>query len=96
MKENKVEKLFIANIECYTYFKKISSQYLSITGLFIGKVKIASYCMDGCNSKDDPHKWVVNSDLPTIKDEIGRYKTEDECKQICLKVAKVFCDQLKY
>ena len=94
-KEQQVEALHIADVSCRAIWKKVPSQYLSITGLFIGKVKVASYCMDGSNSKDDPKKYVVNSILPTIKDTIGRFETEEECKQACIKVAKVFCEQLQ-
>lgn len=95
-KELQIEVLHIADVSCRAIWKKVPSQYLSITGLFIGKVKVASYCMDGCSSKDDSKKYVVNSTLPTIKDTIGRFDTEGECKQVCIKVAKVFCEQLQH
>ena len=52
--------------------------------------------MDGCSSKNDPKKYVVNSTLPTIKDTIGRFETEEECKQACVRVANVFCEQLQH
>jgi hypothetical protein len=89
------QQLFIAYISCCVYFKRIPTQHLNITGLFIGKVKIATYCMDGLSLKDDPCKYVVNSPFPPIKDQIGRFETEEECKQACIRVAKVFCDQLQ-
>ena len=95
-KEPQTEALHIADVSCCAIWRKIPSQYLSITGLFIGKVKVATYCMDGCSSKDDPCKYVVNSPLPTIKDQIGRFETEEECKQACIRVAKVFCEQLQH
>lgn len=85
----------IADISCYAYFKRVPTQYLHIIGLFIGKVKVATYYIDGCSSKDDPCKYVVNSPLPTIIDQIGRFETEEECKQACIRVAKVFCNQLQ-
>jgi hypothetical protein len=94
-KEPQAEVLHIADVSCRAIWKKVPSQYLSITGLFIGKVKVASYCMDGCSSKDDTKKYVVNSTLPTIKDTIGRFETEEECRQTCIRVAKVFCEQLQ-
>ena len=95
-KEPQTEALHIADVSCRAIWKKVPSQYLSITGLFIGKVKVASYCMDGFSAKDDPKKYVVNSTLPTIKDTIGRFETEEECKQACIRVAKVFCEQLQH
>jgi hypothetical protein len=95
-KEPQTEVLHVADVSCRAIFKKVPSQYLSIIGLFIGKLKVASYCMDGCSSKDDPKKYVVNSQLPTIKDTIGRFETEEECKQACIHVAKVFCQQLQH
>lgn len=91
-----VDALHIADVSCCAIFKKVPSQYLSITGLFIGKVQVASYCRDGCSSKDDPKKYVVNSILPTIKNTIGRFETEEECKQACIRVAKVLCEQLQH
>ena len=94
--EQQVDALHIADVSCRAIWKKVPSQYLSITGLFIGKVKVASYCMDWCSSKDDPKKYVVNSTLPTIKDTIGRFETEEECKQACIRVANVFCEQLQH
>ena len=94
--EPQVEALHIADVSCRAIWKKVPSQYLSITGLFIGKVKVASYCMDGCSSKDDQKKYVVNSTLPTIKNTIGRFETEEECKQACIRVANVFCEQLQH
>ena len=90
------QQLYIADVSCYAIFKRVPSQYLRITGLFIGKVKVATYCMDGNSPKDDPCKYVVNSPLPTIKDQIGRFETEEECKQACIRVAKVFCEQLQH
>ena len=94
--ETKTEALHIADVSCRAIFKKVPSRYLSITCLFIGKIKVASYCMDGCSSKDDPKKYVVNSTLPSMKDTIGRFETEEECKQACIHVAKVFCQQLQH
>jgi len=96
LNEAETSALHIADVSFRAIWKKVPSQYLSITGLFIGKVKVASYCMDGCSSKDDPKKYVVNSTLPTIKDTIGRFETEEECKQACIRVAKVFCEQLQH
>ena len=95
-KEPQAEALHIADVSCRAIFKKVPSQYLTITGLFIGKIKVASYCMDGYSSKDDHKKYVVNSTLPSIKDTIGRFETEEECKQACIRVAKVFCQQLQH
>ena len=90
------QQLFIADVSCCAVFREVPTQYLSVTGLFIGKVKVATYCMDGCNTKGSDDRYVVNSPLPTIKDQIGRFTTEEECKQACIRVAKVFCEQLQH
>jgi hypothetical protein len=41
------QQLFIADVSCRAYFKKVPTQYLCPTGLFIGKVKVATYCLNG-------------------------------------------------
>jgi hypothetical protein len=89
------ESFHVAEVSLRAIFKKVPSQYPSVTGLYIGKVKVASYCMDGISSKTDPKKYAVNSSLPTIKDHLGRFETEEECKEVCIRVAKVFCQQLE-
>jgi hypothetical protein len=85
----------IADLNCYAKWKNVPSNYLSIRALYIGKVKIASYCMDGLNSKQDNKKYTVDSRLPTIKNHLGRFETEEECQEMCMKVARVFCKQLQ-
>ena len=86
----------IHNVSCCAVWKTVPTRYLHVQGLFIGKVKVATYCMDGTGSKSDPKKYIVNSPLPTIKDVIGRFETEEECKQACIRVGKLFVDQLQH
>lgn len=49
---NSEEKVHIADISCDVIFKVIPTRYLHVIGLFMGKVQIASYCMDGINSNN--------------------------------------------
>lgn len=86
----------VADISCHATWKKVQSQYIDITGLYIGKVKVASYCWDGACSRTETRKYSVSSQLPTIKSHIGRFETEEECRQACIEVAQVFCKQLQY
>jgi len=84
------------NVSCCAVWKTVPTRYLHVKGLFIGKVKVATYCMDGTGSKGDAKKYIVNSHLPTIKDVIGRFETEEQCKQACIRVGKLFMEQLQH
>jgi hypothetical protein len=99
MEENKQKgnKAFaIHNVSCCAVWKTVPTRYLHVTGLYIGKVKVATYCMDGTGSKGDSKKYIVNSPLPTIKNVIGRFETEEECRQACINVGKFFVKQLQH
>lgn len=93
--QNTAQDVFSATINVCAVWKNVPSQYLSITGLYIGKVKVASYCQNGRNDKSDPKKYSVSSSLPTMKSDLGRFETEEECRAVCIKVARVFCGQLE-
>ena len=88
------KSLHIADVSCRAIFKKVPSEYLSITGLFIGKLRVASYYIDYLSSIDDTKKYVVNSYVPSVILKTERFETEEECKQVCIKIAKLFCKQL--
>ena len=96
--KNENEQAFaIHNVSCCAVWKTVPTQYLHVKGLYIGKVKVATYCMDGMVSKKgDSKKYIVNSPLPTIKDVIGRFETEEECKQACINVGRLFIKQLQH
>ena len=86
-----------ANVNCRAFWKDVSGKYIRSTGLFIGKVLVASYSYNGIRSKDAVNeKYVVNSTLPGIKSELGKYATEEECQFRCIKVAQHFLKMLGY
>ena len=66
------------------------------THLKIGKVSIGKYYYDGFREKDSPLAYKVVSLIPSIKTNLGSYKTREECENLLLKAAKVFFNQLKY
>lgn len=86
-----------ANVSCRAFWKDISGQYISGTGLFIGKVLVASYSYNGMRSKDSVNEaYVVNSTLPGIKSKLGKYATVEECQARCIEVAKHFLGMLSH
>lgn len=92
MEENNL--IQVGSLVCFAYFKDEQTRYSSGISLFIGKVKIASCFYDATRTKGDPLKFRVTSRLPTIKETIGWYETEEKAKAVCLEVARVFCKQL--
>lgn len=75
-------------------FKVVPTKYLSVKGLYVGRVEMATYCMDGCNPKGSPDKYIVTSGLPGIKKVIGRYQSEQECREVCIRAARTFLKSL--
>lgn len=94
VEEPKNEALHIADVKCSAIWKNIESKYSSSKGLYIGKIKVAEYFWDGMRPKGDTKVYKVTSSIATIKSDLGNYETEDECKALCIKIAKVFCEQL--
>ena len=90
------QQLFIADVSCYAIWKEIPSRYVPATALYIGKVEIARYFYDGLTNRDDENKYKVISKLPSIKEVIGKFKDEESCRSVCIRVAKVFCEQLQH
>lgn len=88
-----MSKIHIADISCMAQFKILPSNYVQITGMFIGKFKIASYCLDRLGSKSD--KYIVKCHLSTITQENNKFDTEKECKDECIRLANEFINQLK-
>jgi len=91
-KENKA--LHIADVSCCASWKRIESRYVPATALLIGKIEVARFFYDGVTRGD--LKYKCTSKISTIKNDLGNYKTEDECRSVCLKVAKTFCEQLQH
>ena len=88
------QKLFIADVSCFAFWKRIESRYVPATALMIGKIEVARFFYDGVTRGD--LKYKCTSKIPTIKNDLGNYKNEDECRSVCLKVAKTFCEQLQH
>lgn len=84
-----------ANVSCRAFWKDITGQYITGTGLFIGKVLVASYSYNGMRSKDAVNEtYVVSSTLPGIKSKLGKYATVEECQLRCIEVAQHFLKML--
>jgi len=92
-KEN-VSNDTIHNVSCRFEFRNIPKRYVSSIGLFIGKVLVAEYFYDGTRTRGDKKQYKVVSPLPTIKNDLGNYETKEECKNLCIKIAKTFLKQL--
>jgi len=92
--EDKDKALHIADVSCCASWKRIESPYVPATALLIGKIEVARFFYDGVTRGD--LKYKCTSKIPTIKNDLGNYKTEDECRSVCLKVAKTFCEQLQH
>lgn len=92
--ESTEKALHIADVSCFASWKRIESRYVPATALLIGKIEVARFFYDGVTRGD--LKYKCTSNMPTIKNDLGNYKTEDECRSVCLKVAKTFCGQLQH
>ena len=88
------QQLNIADVSCFAIFKTIESRYVPATGIFIGKVEIARYYYDGVTNGNKKYK--VTSKIPTLKNDLGNYETTNECIDVCINAAKVFCKQLQH
>jgi len=88
------EMIKIADVSYCASWKRIESRYVSATALLIGKIEVARFFYDGVPRGD--LKYKCTSKLPTIKNYLGNYKTEEECRNVCLNVAKIFCGHLQY
>lgn len=94
IEEEIIEALSKTNVSCSASWKRIESRYVPATALMIGKVEVARFFYDGVTRGD--LKYKCTSKMPTIKNDLGNYKTEDECRSVCLKVAKIFFEQLQH
>jgi hypothetical protein len=94
VEEPKNEALHIADVKCSAIWKDDLGKYVSSKGLYIGKIKVAGYYYDRMRAKGDPLTYKVTSPIATIKSDLGNYATTEECKALCEKVARLFCEQL--
>lgn len=86
-----------SNISCRAYWKDVSGKYINSTGLFIGKILVATYSYNGIRSKDAVNEdYIVTSSVPGIKSILGKYGTEEECQARCIGVAQHFLKMLEY
>jgi hypothetical protein len=84
-------KKHIDSVDIYVSFKRISSLTLPCIGVFMGSVKVLVYSYNQADKKP----YTIQNYLPAFNVVLGSYLTEKECKQICLRVIKMFCDKLK-
>jgi len=61
--------------------------------LHFGKYKVGAVIWDGCASRDDPLKFKVSCILPGMKTYLGHYATEDEAKELLIKVAEKWLEE---
>jgi len=83
------------NVSCRSYWKDISGKYGSGTGLFIGKILVATYSFNGIRPKGAVNEdYVVTSFVPGIKSMLGKYGTVEECQARCIEVVQHFLRML--
>ncbi len=93
--ENETKEIYNRTVDCSAKFIKNEGRFTSSMQLFIGKIVVASYFYNGSASKGDPKKYKVSSPFVQLKDQFKNFATEQECEEMCLKVAKLFCDKLE-
>jgi hypothetical protein len=79
------------SVSCRAYWKDVSGKYINSTGLFIGKILVATYSYNDIRSKDAVNEdYIVTSSVPGIKSTLGKYGTVEECQAKCIQVAQHF------
>lgn len=89
------ESVKLETMELRLKWKEIASVYSVSYTLYIGRVRVVSFHYDGGRQSGDKQKYQVSSTLPSIKSNLGRYETEQEAREMCINVAKVFLKQLQ-
>lgn len=56
----------------------------------IGKVKVGGYSIDGMNNRNSLDKYGCHCNLPGIKGHLGRYETDEQCKEVLQKAITIF------
>lgn len=76
-------------------FNRIENRYGPHTIVVcVGKIKVLEYYYDGSRPKDSYWKYRMNSLQPSLKTDLGKFKTEEDCKQFASVVIDVFIKQL--
>lgn len=83
--------IHIDSLEVYVTFRQTPSLRLKTIAMFMGSVKVLIYTYNPSDIKP----FTIQNYLPEFNVFIGSYKTEKECKAVCLRVAKLFCDKLE-
>jgi hypothetical protein len=86
--------LQLGKVNCIAEWKNENNEYTNLKSLYIGKIKIASYCFDGTTSKSDVKKYRVYTYFLSLKPEFTKFETPKECEDICLKIANTFVKDL--
>ena len=76
-------------------FEKVSYRYTSTNYFKIGDVIIAEYRYDGTRAKNDPKKYILTTHVKGLKEVIGHYETEQECKDMCEKIGLFYIKMLE-
>lgn len=84
MKEVVVDK---PNVTVKLFDKFIDSKYVSLNGIYLGKLCLVTYGWNYSGSKGEDKKYKVNSDLIKIKEDMKLYKTEEEAQKFAYEVA---------
>lgn len=79
----------VTNIQVKARFEKADSLCLETYVMFLGKFKACLYFR-----KDN--KWYIQNNLPEFPVHNGPYRTEQDAKNICIKIAHTFFSMVDY
>lgn len=67
-------------------WKQAEGKYETGKNCYLGKWHVGSAFYDGSTSRGNPNKYRATCTLPGIKNTLGHFLTEEEAKQIVIKV----------
>ena len=73
-------------------WKAQRGQYSNGKDAFIGKVKVGSIGWNGID-RDTNLRYIAYSKLPSVKDQLGKYPTEQEAMNEVERITKVWFDE---
>ncbi len=76
----------------YVYFHPTPSLKLETVEMCIGRVRSAIYSNDPESDRKNP--YIVQCYLPGFPCIIGRCKTSEDAKKVCLRIASLFVERL--